>query len=80
MKESEFIYLNQQHNNVTITEAETKHFETIKEREKKAIIEALVESECCMSDAAKLLGISRPGLYVKIKDYSLSCWLPRNEK
>ena len=57
-----------------------QEFKTLWEREKSAIIEALGETQCCMSKAAEMLGVSRSGLYVKIREHSLSCWLPRSTK
>lgn len=54
-------------------------FKTLFEREKDAINEALKVTDSHVSESAKLLGISRAGLYIKIREHSLSSILPRRK-
>lgn len=53
------------------------YFKTLYEREKEAIKEALYITDSNVSESASLLGVSRAGLYYKLKDHSLSSLMPR---
>lgn len=56
------------------------HFKTLKERERDAIEDAMAMTNNSVSEASRLLGVSRAGLYIKLQDNSMSCLLPRKQK
>jgi transcriptional regulator of acetoin/glycerol metabolism len=55
-------------------------FLTLEQREKRAINEAFSVTNCSVTESSKLLGISRPSLYRKVANHSLSSMLPRKGK
>lgn len=56
------------------------YFKTLYERERDAIEEALFITDNNVSESASLLGVSRAGLYYKLKDHSLSSLMPRRQR
>jgi DNA-binding NtrC family response regulator len=56
------------------------YFKTLYERERDAIKEALNITDNRVSESARLLGVSRAGLYYKIKEHSLTSMMPRRQR